>query len=111
MRVKEINSLHVRNPPQKANPPASPSPHHTDNLIVRVTLDNGVQGFGEGVPREYVTGETIDSALALLNESGIAEQLEDCPTYKSAVAWIEHLRLAPVAGDERKCRGNSARCA
>lgn len=36
------------------------------NLFVRATLDDGCLGYGEGVPREYVTGETISGALAAL---------------------------------------------
>ena len=32
------------------------------NLIVKVTLDDGTYGFGEGIPRSYVTGEDIDTA-------------------------------------------------
>jgi muconate cycloisomerase len=36
------------------------------NLFVRVTLSDGTTGFGEGVPREYVTGETAESARAVL---------------------------------------------
>ncbi len=32
------------------------------NLFVKVTLENGTEGFGEGVPRNYVTGEDIDAA-------------------------------------------------
>lgn len=34
----------------------------SQNLIVKVELDDGTQGFGEGIPRDYVTGEDIDSA-------------------------------------------------
>src|SRR5581483_12485069 len=30
----------------------------TRNVLVRVVLDSGHVGYGEGVPREYVTGET-----------------------------------------------------
>lgn len=33
------------------------------NLFVKVTLADGTVGFGEGVPRDYVTGETPDGAL------------------------------------------------
>jgi len=32
------------------------------NLVVVVLLDDGSIGYGEGVPREYVTGETPDGA-------------------------------------------------
>jgi muconate cycloisomerase len=36
------------------------------NVYVKVTLSDGSTGFGEGVPREYVTGESTDTALAVL---------------------------------------------
>jgi L-alanine-DL-glutamate epimerase-like enolase superfamily enzyme len=36
------------------------------NVYVKVTLDDGSVGYGEGVPREYVTGETIDGAVRAL---------------------------------------------
>lgn len=38
------------------------------NVFVKLSLSDGSVGFGEGVPREYVTGETIDSAVATLCE-------------------------------------------
>src|SRR5947209_7973980 len=111
MRFKELTAWQDRIPLKKLIQHASHTRTETDNVVVRVTLDDGIQGFGEGVPREYVTGETIESSLALLTQSDIPAQLEDCPTFKSAVTWIEHLRLAPIPGDDRGCRGNAARCA
>ena len=36
------------------------------NVYVKVTLSDGSTGFGEGVPREYVTGESTETALAAL---------------------------------------------
>ena len=36
------------------------------NVYVKVTLSDGSAGFGEGVPREYVTGESAETALAAL---------------------------------------------
>jgi len=36
------------------------------NVYVKVTLSDGSTGFGEGVPREYVTGESTDTAQAVL---------------------------------------------
>lgn len=38
------------------------------NVLVRLTLDDGTIGYGEGVPREYVTGETVDGAVEALGE-------------------------------------------
>jgi muconate cycloisomerase len=38
------------------------------NLIVKVRLENGVCGYGESIPRSYVTGEDIDGAqLAVMS--------------------------------------------
>jgi muconate cycloisomerase len=74
-------------------------------------LDDGTTGWGEGVPRDYVTGETIDSALQLLLNSDLGGQLEPCQDFAAAVAMAERIRLAPVKGDDRECQGNAARCA
>jgi muconate cycloisomerase len=38
------------------------------NVYVRLTLDDGTVGYGEGVPREYVTGETAEGAVRALAE-------------------------------------------
>src|SRR5438874_660727 len=109
MRVKAITAWQVRIPLKKPIRHASHTRTETDNVVVRVTLDDGTEGFGEGVPREYVTGETIDSALILLLQSELAEQLEDCHSFHAALPMVEHLRLAPIANDERGCKGNAAR--
>jgi L-alanine-DL-glutamate epimerase-like enolase superfamily enzyme len=38
------------------------------NVYVRLHLDDGAVGHGEGVPREYVTGETVQSAVTALTQ-------------------------------------------
>ena len=111
MRVKEITAQQVRIPLTKPIQHASHTRTETDNIVIRAVLDDGTIGFGEGVPREYVTGETIDSALALLQRSDLPAQLDDCRDFNWAVGMIERLRLAPIDGDERGCQGNGARCA
>lgn len=103
--------MHVTIPLRKPIRHASYTRTSTDNVIVRCALEDGTEGYGEGVPREYVTGETIDTALALLRESDLASQLEPCRDFAAAVALAERLKLRPVAGDERACQGNAARCA
>jgi len=45
---------------------AQASRERTDNLVCEVCLDNGTIGYGEGVPRDYVTGEAMDASLAAL---------------------------------------------
>jgi muconate cycloisomerase len=111
MRVVELTAFHVRIPLRRPVRHASWTRASTDNLVVRCVLDDRTEGFGEGVPREYVTGETIDSAIALLRQSDLAAQLEPCRDFAAGVTLAERLRLAAVPGDERGCAGNAARCA
>ena len=111
MRVKELTAWQVRVPLKKPIQHASHTRTDTDNVIVRCVLDDGTEGFGEGVPRDYVTGETVDSALKLLLRSELAAQMQTCGSFADAVASVERLVLAPIDGDERGCRGNAARCA
>lgn len=37
----------------------------SQNMIMECCLENGITGYGESVPREYVTGESIDSVFKL----------------------------------------------
>lgn len=111
MRVVEMSAWHVRIPLKKPIRHASHTRTETDNVVVRCTLADGTTGFGEGVPREYVTGETIDSALQLLKRSDLAVQCDPCRDFAAAVGQAERLRLAPISGDSRQCQGNGARCA
>jgi muconate cycloisomerase len=111
MRVAELTAFRVRIPLRKQIRHASHARTSTDNLLVRCVLADNTQGFGEGVPRDYVTGETIDSSLALLKRSDLVSQLERCRDFREAATLAERLQLAPVPGDERRCQGNAARCA
>ncbi len=111
MKVAELTAYHVRIPLRRAIRHASHKRTETDNLLIRCVLEDGTEGFGEGVPRDYVTGETIDSALALLQSSALKDQLEPLADFAAAVALAEQIRLNPVPGDARGCQGNAARCA
>jgi L-alanine-DL-glutamate epimerase-like enolase superfamily enzyme len=41
----------------------------SDSIVVKVRDESGIEGFGEGAPREYVTGETQATALAHIAET------------------------------------------
>jgi muconate cycloisomerase len=111
MKVVELTAFHVRIPLRRAIQHASHTRTETDNIVVRCLLDDRSEGFGEGLPREYVTGETIDSALELLKRSDFASQFAPWRDFVAALAMIERMKLADVPGDERGCAGNAARCA
>jgi muconate cycloisomerase len=110
MRIAELSAFHVRIPLRRPIRHASHTRTETDNLVIRCRLDDGTLGFGEGVPRDYVTGETIDSALAMLQQSAIAEQLLNIDSFPSAISAIEQLQL-PTPDDDRQIQGNVVRCA
>ena len=79
--------------------------------MVCCVLKDGTVGFGEGVPREYVTGETVDTALELLQKSNVQSQLNRCQNFAEVLEMAESLKLNPIPGDDRQCQGNAARCA
>jgi len=111
LKIVELTAYQVRIPLRKRIRHASNERSQTDNLVVRCVLDDGTVGYGEGVPRDYVTGETIDSTFALLQRSNLAEQLQPGADMSAVATIAERLSLAPVSGDERGCQGNAAGCA
>src|SRR5262249_37647591 len=105
VKLVELTVHHVRIPLRKAVRHASYTRSDPDTLVVRCVLDDGPAGFGEGVPREYVTGETVESGIELLRRSDLAAQFEPVRDFAQAVQLAERLQLAAVPGDERGCRG------
>jgi len=111
LKVAELTAFHVRIPLRRPIRHASHTRIETDNVVVRCVLEDKTEGFGEGVPRDYVTGETIGSAIDLLRRSELGAQLSSPRDFDQALTMIERVQLAPVPGDDRHCQGNAARCA
>jgi muconate cycloisomerase len=111
VKIVELSACHVHIPLRRPIRHALHRRTDTDNLLVRCVLADGSVGFGEGVPRDYVTGETVDSALELLARSDLPAQLGPAADWPAAVALAERLRLPDVPGDDRGVGGNAARCA
>jgi muconate cycloisomerase len=112
MRVVELEARHTRVALRRKVTHASHVRTDTDNVVVRCKLADGSTGYGEGVPRDYVTGETIDFSLDLLKRSDLAKQLDtDCTDFVQAVHLAERLKLAASPDDDRGILGNAARCA
>ncbi|MBC7795726.1 MAG: enolase [Pyrinomonadaceae bacterium] len=38
----------------------------SDSFVVRLTAEDGANGYGEGVARQYVTGETVETSIAFI---------------------------------------------
>ena len=41
----------------------------SDNLVVRLTTDQGIYGYGEGIPRGFVTGESLAASFSCLHQT------------------------------------------
>ncbi|MCC7371899.1 MAG: hypothetical protein IT306_26020 [Chloroflexi bacterium] len=84
----------------------------TTNLIVMLQLTDGSIGFGEGVPREYVTGETAQTALdRVADEYGpalLARQLPDQDVVRGLRALRDDLHLFKQAPGAAWCAVETA---
>lgn len=78
------------------------------NVVVRVRLADGSVGYGEGVPREYVTGETVDGAVTALCERLVPRVMGAQLTDPDAVP--ELLAALPATAPDGSLQ-TAARCA
>lgn len=113
MRIAEITAYHVRIPLRKTIRHASHTRDETDSLVICCRLADGTEGWGEGLPRVYVTGDTIETVFEHLRHSDLPRQLGQPPlgNLLEAVALCGRLRLVHPTNTGRDCFGNSARCA
>jgi L-alanine-DL-glutamate epimerase-like enolase superfamily enzyme len=125
MQVTKLIVRQVHIPLRKPIRHASFERAATENLIVECHLKNGIIGYGEGVPREYVTGETIDDAVDTIRRADLAALRAASPeNLEEAITAAERIRLAPASSpprtggsdggagpDDRGIRTNAARCA
>ncbi len=108
---RSIDLYHILVPLRKPIRHASFERSTSDNFVVRVTLDDGSVGHGEGVPRSYVTGETIESSFASLGRLDLPRILGEPSDLAALVRRLEGFSLEETMSDPRGMAGNSARCA
>ena len=61
MRIREITIYELEIPFAETFAHGTKERHASDAVILRVQADDGVVGYGEGLARPYVTGETVES--------------------------------------------------
>ncbi len=70
-----------------------------DPVVVAVELSNGRVGYGETLPRPYVTGETVDSVIEALREVLVPALMSFHPdSFPAALEAIESLPWRSVDG-------------
>lgn len=85
---------------------ASANRTHGESIWVEVSR-NGTKGYGEGCPRRYVTGETLDTCEAWLNER-LTDITARCTDYRSLCDWTEENEKEIDASPSSWCAVESA---
>ena len=81
---------------------ASASRDTTHSLWVEARMRDGATGYGEGCPRDYVTGETLEEALAFV--SGFTQiWLKEIRDVRSLAAWARTHRAEIDANPAAWC--------
>lgn len=104
MAIARITAFHLELPLRWSIGHATASRRSSENVFAVVELTDGTVGFGEGIPRPYVTGETMESCWEAL-EAFEAESLAGAwPSLEAMDKALEVLSFGPQ-------RAPSARCA
>jgi L-Ala-D/L-Glu epimerase len=111
MSITSLKLFTIAVPLKKVVRHASFERSSSENLVVRVTLSDGIIGYGEGVPRSYVTGETLETAIAALEGPDWARLVGRPRDFGEVAATLERLTLPEIESDPRGMAGNAARCA
>ena len=116
IRLKSLQAFHVSIRLKKVIRHASQQRTSNDTLLVRCELDNGTVGWGEGIPRTYVTGDSMESSWQhILKTQYDALATADFSQPAETIAAADRLELADVPVPDgvisRACFGNTARCA
>ena len=110
MRIRQLTAFVVHLPLKRTFTHASATRHESENVLVRCELADGTAGWGEGVPRSYVTGETPTGSIEQLAATPLAEQLSgDCSNWSDVLGLCEQFTPAVDRDDPRGCYGNERR--
>lgn len=111
-RIAQLTAWTVRLPLRREIKHASAARRDSENLLVRCRLADGTEGWGEGVPRRYVTGETPEGALEQLAATPLAEQLgRPCGGWPDVIERCSAFQPRRDEEDARGHRSNALRCA
>jgi L-Ala-D/L-Glu epimerase len=112
VRLVELTAVHARIPLKRRIRHASHTRTENDTFLIIARLDDGTTGYGEGLPREYVTGETIDTAWEHFRTFAFSDVLGGVlGDLADVIARLDRFTSTPLASGRRDCFGNAFRCA
>ncbi len=109
-RIVKLEIRHIRLALKKKIKHASHERDASENVVAVVHLDDGSIGFGEGVPRPYVTGESVDSALEDLQSWPLASIIGNPANFPDLVRSLDDWTPPTKSDDSRAMGSNAARC-
>ena len=108
MRIKDATLYALKIPFVESFSHSTKTRKFSDSIIVRLISENGAVGYGEGVPRPYVTGETVETCLdTMKNQFWPAIAQADY----SPIASINSLPRIPEIKNHGVVAWNAARAA
>ena len=90
MKVSHIQIRELKIPFNMGFQHASAVREATESVLVVADSRSGNTGYGEGCPRSYVTGETIESAIAFFDKHKTS--LEVIENFEELRLWVEAQR-------------------
>jgi len=111
LRIESLSARRILLPLKVKVEHASHVRRESENALVECRLSDGSIGYGEGVPREYVTGETCSRSLEILKRANWASVVRDVHSFEEAITIADALPLPSEPDDDRGMVGNAARCA
>ena len=101
MQIHRLTAFHVPIALRKPVRHASHERLGNETLIVRCVMNDGCVGWGEGLPRTYVTGESIQSVWRHLEATDFS-QLRDArfTNADDAARQMDSFSLANVTPDD-----------
>lgn len=110
MRILKIHLYRICIPFKKTFRHAIRKRSFTDNIVVETSLEDGTVGYGEGLPREYVTGETPEGVIDALKRLPSSIFQVDFRKLENSVGFLESEILSRKHLKQDRSN-NTARCA
>ncbi len=112
MRIAGFTAYCIHVPLRRPFRHASATRSTSDNIVIECRLEDGTVGWGEGVPRTYVTGDTPESSLRLFAGLPVPNLFRDaCSNWDEVVVMLDRFSSFKVPDDLRGCLGNPLRAA
>lgn len=110
MKIRSIQACRIGIPFKKPFKHATSVRTQTDNIVVVTELEDGTKGYGEGLPRPYVTGETPEGVLDTLTRLDPAVLTADLTNLENVIAFIDEMILSREHFKADR-ENNTTRCA